>query len=171
MTPALDSFIVRFAGLKTTLILLVVFLAFNFAIFPQYMPEDETLQPLDLQFAYTPQQAYSLIEQYSPVDKQNYKFTEYTVDVIYPLVYTLLFSFALYLLFKSVKLAKLPFLILIADYLENIGIYNILKAYPEELNELVWLTSTVTSIKWILAIIAVVIILFGLFYKIKKLVF
>ena len=98
-------------------------------------------------------------------------FTEYTVDVIYPLVYTLLFSFALYLLFKSVKLAKFPFLILIADYLENIGIYNILKAYPEELNELVWLTSTVTSIKWILAIIAVVIILFGLFHKIKKLVF
>ena len=93
------------------------------------------------------------------------------MDVIYPLVYTLLFSFALYLLFKSVKLAKFPFLILFADYLENIGVYNILKAYPKELNELVWLTSTVTSIKWILAFTAVVIIIFGLFREVKKLVF
>lgn len=171
MTPALDSFIKRFAGLKTTLTLLALFLTFNFAIFPQFMPEDETLQPLDLQFAYTPQQAYSLIERYSPADKQNYLFTEYTVDLIYPLVYTLLFSFALFLLFKRVKLAKFPFLILIADYLENIGIYNILKAYPEELNGLVWMTSAVTSIKWILAFIVVLIILLGLFREIKKLVF
>jgi len=171
MLSSLDQFIIRFAGLKTTLTLLAIFLVFHFAIFPMFMPEDEALKPLDLQVAYTPQQAYDLIGKYSLEERANYIRAEYSADLVYPVVYTLLFSFALFLIYGKVKLARLPFLILIADYLENIGVYNLLKAYPEELDKLVYLTSFITTIKWMIALIVVLMVVLGLLHSLKKMVF
>ena len=128
-------------------------------VFPRVLPVDK--EPLDLQPYFSAERAYQLIATFDDNLRQRYLVTEMTVDVIYPVVYTLLFSFIIMMLYGSVQLAKVPFLILIADLIENTGIVLMLKNYPEKLETLATITGVFTSLKWCMVLISVSIILFG----------
>ena len=56
--------------------------------------------PIDLQFFYTPEKAYSMVSAYGEVGRASYRLFELTGDIIYPIVYTLFFSLFITWLFK-----------------------------------------------------------------------
>lgn len=154
------------ASLKLVLILLGLVVLFNVFIMPS-LGGGEVMVPLDLQFAYTPSQAYDLINSYSEETKHSYMIGEMTKDVAYPIVYSLLMSITLMLLYPNKwKLAWLPYIVFAADILENTGIITMLYNYPNQLQIVAWLTSGFSTIKWSLVVLVIVIILVGLGKKV-----
>jgi len=168
MLRYVDEFIIRFASLISTLVLLAIFLAFNFAIFPQLSPKDETIKPLDLQYLYSGQEAYAILDQLSQPERRLYFLAECSVDLIYPVIYTTMFCFVLFLLFRNLTIAKLPLLIITFDYLENTGILILLRAYPRELYTVASITGIFSGLKWMFALLVVIITISGLLNALRK---
>ncbi len=162
----------KYASVKISLFLLLLMIVFNVAIMPN-LAGDEQAIPIDLQFAYTPERAYELINSYSAETRHSYMIGEMTMDVIYPIAYTLFLSLTFVLLFPNrTKLALMPYLIFIADMLENTGIITMLYNYPTELHTVAVITSVFSTIKWSIALMATIILIGGLIQalikKIKK---
>ena len=152
MLPTLQ----RWANWKVIIILAMLFLAFDFFILPAMAsPGGETLPVLDLKFWYTPQQAFDAISQYSPQARQASVVTHLTIDIIYPLVYGLLLSLLLIVVFRNAapaqqyQLPLLPWRAVIADYLENVGLVAMFLLYPSQFPLLSWMTAIFTALKWI----------------------
>ena len=160
------------ASIKLALGFLGLMFVFNIFIMPS-LAGSENIIPLDLQFAYTPERAYELMDSYSDEAREQYVMGEITKDVAYPVVYTLFMSLTLMLLYPTNwKLAWLPYVIFLADMLENTGIVTMLLNYPAQLTMVAWATSIFSTIKWSLVLIVVLIIIAGLgkklLIKIKK---
>jgi hypothetical protein len=157
----MNNFIQKYATGKNILILMGIMLLFEFVFFPQFLPKGEHARSLDTQIAYNADDAYEIIENYSDNMRQRYIYGEVTLDLVFPVIYTLLFSFLIFFLFKNPKLALFPFMQLIFDYLENTGIVIMLSAWP---NKMVWLattTSVFSMIKWGLAGVGSILIFVG----------
>ena len=149
-------------SVKLVLILLGIFIFFNLFIMPS-LTGDQKVTPLDLQFAYTPTEAYELIDTYSDETRKNYVLGEMTKDLAYPVVYTLFMSLLILLLYPNQwKLAWFPYSIFISDLLENTGIITLLLNYPDRLPTIAWMTSVITTVKWVLVLVAIIIIINGL---------
>ena len=88
-----------------------------------------------------------------------------TLDVIYPVVYTFLMSLSLFVLFPKKKFAWLPYLVFTSDLLDNASIITLLYNYPKELYNLAIVTSVFSTVKWILAVLIVLILSIGLIMK------
>jgi hypothetical protein len=116
------------------------------------------MRPLDNLFTYTPAQAYSALAAYGPAGRAFDLGSELTLDLVYPLIYSLFFCLAtLYFLQRAApsrpalaRLALIPFLALAADYLENAGLIVLLLNYPAQLAVVAAATSLLTSLKWVL---------------------
>jgi len=135
--------------------LVVLYLVFILVLFPAVGGELNAA-PLDLMFSYTPDQAYARIESYGPQLRYSYAISAMTLDVAYPLVYSVMFSVWLTLMLKSggrlaCAIRMLPFVILLLDLMENTGIVIMLQNYPDRLDRLASITSLATSFKWIMA--------------------
>jgi len=140
--------------------LLGLYLVFVLILFPALGGESGAA-PLDLMFSYSPGQAYDLIESYGPGVRHSYAISAMTLDVAYPLTYSLLFSVWLTLLLKSDSrrvcvIRMLPFVILVFDQLENSGIVVMLLSFPQRLDVLATATSLATSLKWVFALTVIV---------------
>ena len=136
-------------------VLIVLYLVFVLLLFPA-LGGGSGAVPLDLMFSYSPGQAYSMIDAYGPQVRHSYAISAMTLDVAYPLTYSLLFSVWLTLLLKSnsrvaCTIRMLPFVILIFDLLENSGIVMMLVSYPQRMDALTTVTSLFTSFKWVTA--------------------
>ncbi len=152
----------KYASARLALILLGVVVAFNVFIMPRLVG-DEKVVPIDLQFAYTPKQAYALIDTYSDETRSTYARGEMTFDVAYPIVYTLFMSVTLMLLYPNKwKIAWLPYVVFGADMLENTGIIVMLWSYPTQLTLIAWITSIFSTIKWTLVLVVLLFIFVGL---------
>jgi hypothetical protein len=155
------------ASLKLALILLGLGVVFNVFIMPM-LAGDKGLVPIDLQFAYTPERAYELIDSYSDETRATYALGEMTFDVAYPIVYTLFMSVTLMLLYPDKwKLAWLPYAIFTVDMFENTGIITMLYNYPVQLRTVAWMTSVFSTTKWTLVVIMVLFIFYGLITKLR----
>ena len=140
---------------RNIIILLVLFLFANFVLIPAVYPKFETL---DTKFSYSPREAYSLLSSYGEQGRKAYLVVELTLDIIYPLVSTFLFSLAILYTFQRAfpakeglhKLALIPFGILVADYLENACVATMLLSYPRELPILAQVSNIFTVIKFAL---------------------
>lgn len=146
----------RWANWKVITVLAVLFLAFDLFVLPALAsPGGEDLPVLDLKFWYTPQQAFNAISEYSPQARQTSVVTHLTVDIVYPLVYGLLLSLLLIIVFRNAtpvqqrQLPLLPWRAVIADYLENIGLVAMFLLYPSQFPLLSWMTAIFTALKWI----------------------
>jgi hypothetical protein len=126
---------------KNIIILLVLFLLFNFLIIPAVYPQFQTL---DMLFSYTPEKAYELISSYGEQGRQYYAVIELTLDLIYT------FQRALPNHRELLNLSYIPFAVMLADYLENVGIVISLLAYPQKLPLIVCLANFFTISKYIL---------------------
>jgi len=136
--------------------LIALYLLFVLLLFP-VLGGEGMAAPLDLMFSYSPEQAYAKIESYGPEVRHSYAISAMTLDVAYPLTYSLMFSVWLSLLLKgriglACVLCMLPFVVLVFDLLENAGIVIMLLLFPEQLEILAIATSLATSLKWIFAV-------------------
>jgi hypothetical protein len=132
--------------------------------------------PIDLKFFYTPQTAYKMIASYSEQTRAIYRIGELTLDVVYPVVYTLFFSLLITWLFKRgfpseskmQRLNVVPFGAWLFDLFENLGIVAMLSVYPSTPAGVAWLTTIFTMVKWSFAGAGGVLILIGLVMTIKN---
>ena len=139
-------------------ILLILFVILNFSL-TYFMPKD---QALDLKFAYSIEEAYLLLGQLNQAQREFYCFGAWALDMPYMLVYTMFFSGILYRLWNKKRVAWIAFIILLADFFENLFILQVLKNYPSHLSETVVYASIFTTSKWILVAIALMTMVIGL---------
>ena len=125
--------------------------------------------PIDLQFFYTPEKVYGMIDSYGAEARAAYRVTELTTDIIYPIVYTLAYSMLITWLFQRgfakdsfmQKLNVMPFGAWLFDLLENIGIVTMLSIFPSQPAALAWITTVFTSVKWFFAFASIALVLVG----------
>ncbi len=164
---ATKKFLEKYAGTKSLIILFTMTVVFNLLLFPLLMPADDDIKPLDIMFAYSPEDAYEMISALGDAGRQNYIKGLLFLDFIYPVIYSLFLGFSIYLLYREILPAVSPLLILVSDYIENTGIIIMLSSYPTGLITIAWITSFFTSLKWILAGLAVLVIMIGLLRRIR----
>jgi hypothetical protein len=111
-----------------------------------------------------------MIEAYGEYIRAFYRNFELTVDIIYPIVYTLFFSLLITWLFKRgfaenssiQKLNIVPFGGWLFDLLENIGVVSMLSIYPAKPALLAWMTTLFTMVKWLFAGASMILVVIGL---------
>ena len=156
----LITFLNRVANWKTLVFLLVVYLSF-----PAYWLKnaEATINQLagkpvgviDLTFGFDPARTLRMVADYGPAARACYAQTELTVDVAYPLVYSLLFAVILTLLFRDRPykpfrwVTLLPVTTLLFDYLENAAIVGLLTGYPAQSPTLAMLCEVAKLLKWL----------------------
>ena len=110
-----------------TALLFGLTLTFNFLIFPFVIPENEP-QILDSRYSYNSQDITDYLSQLTREQKTNSAVIHLSVDIIYPVIYSLLLSTLLFIPGRRLKtkLCLFPLFIFATDIIENIEIvkYN-----------------------------------------------
>ena len=138
---------------RNVLILLALFLLFNFVAIPVIYPRFPTLDTLS---SYTPSEAYQYISSYGEHGRQLYLVVELTLDLVYPFLSALFFSTLILYTFQravpaqawSHKLALIPFAVMLADYLENACVVIMLLGYPRQLRSVAQISNIFTVTKF-----------------------
>ena len=185
MLQKIGDWVWRIAGWKTfvpALLIYIVFAGFVMQSGSQRIREiaGKKTEIIDLQFSYTPEKAKAIIAQYGEAGRDFAVKFELIADTLYPLVYTFLFLMIMGWVFKSLAgygftvryIHLFPFLVLIADYCENVCIIKMLRTYPDFSDQLAYLSSSFTSLKWSLLAVETFIIGVALwlltFYRITR---
>ena len=138
-------------------------------LFGVFLPKGDNARMIDTAFVTSGTAVVEIIQHYDAGMRQAYIWGAITLDLIFPVVYFLLFSFLLFAVWKNAKLAIIPLLQMIFDYLENASIVTMLSVWPEKLDWLASATVAFSLIKWGLAGISVILILIGIIrYLIKR---
>ena len=182
MLTKLSEILNKFAKGWIILIFLILTGFFNAVILSQVGAKLQELSggtgPIDLQFFYTPEKAYSMIQSYGEQGRGLYRIVELTIDVVYPIVYTLFFSLTITWLFqygfakhsKMQKLNLVPFAAMLSDLLENLSIVTMISIVPNQPPILAWAATCFTSLKWTLAGVGALLVIIGIVVCIIKLV-
>jgi len=156
------------------LILLALDLLLNIVVLPVAEARIKSgsggVGPLDLLPGYSAAQAYSAMTAYHEDGRAFYLLIELTVDLVYPVIYSLFFSLTiLYFLKRNtaqrpslLRLALLPFGALLCDWAENAGIVTMLLTYPAQQPVVGLLTGLLTTLKWIFAALSLLAVVFAL---------
>ena len=117
---------------------------------------------LDTKFAYTVETVNKVFLSYGDVGRADY--TKFQIlDMFFPIAYSLFLAAILFRLFAKSKYNPYLFAIFAAifDYIENILLFNINYTFPNFSNNIVYISSFSTSLKWSFIIISFVIIVVG----------
>jgi hypothetical protein len=146
---------IRIIILLTGLIVLI-----NFVIFP--LLNTKEVKPLDTRFYYSHEEAADYHSQLEENDKIKSIIMHGTVDLIYPIIYTLLFSCIIIYLKGGPLLTALPLLTLAADIFENIFIILILSISQQNplYTTLKIVASIITPLKWCFILISICVIIY-----------
>ena len=134
-------------------------------------------QPLDLQFLWTPDKIFAMIETYGEFGRVFYRNVELTVDLfIYPPIYMLAFGLLISWLFqrgfkpdsKMMKWNVMPVGAWFFDLLENLGILTMLTAWTSQPVAIAWLTMVFTAVKWLFVGVTMLLALVGLVMAAKN---
>ncbi|HEV7350525.1 hypothetical protein [Telluribacter sp.] len=179
----LSGWFYRQATGRIVLFFLALQIAFNVLVFPNLqarMGGDTQANPLDLRFGFTAEEAYAYLDSLGAEGRDVYQWTEQVADGVYPIVYTLLLIFLITYFFKKVfaegslwrRFNLLPFLVMLADFLENIGIVTMLNHFPEQAEGAAQLAATANLLKWSFFPIMIILVLIGLggviYYKVSN---
>ncbi|MCD1257588.1 hypothetical protein B5M42_001890 [Paenibacillus athensensis] len=108
--------------------------------------------PLDLLFGYGPQKVNEIFTALGADGRQAYRTVELSLDLLFPLSYTLWFASWMALAYGSSRsyrwLRWTAFAPIVFDLAENAGIVGMLAAYPEPSALLVRYASVCTTLKW-----------------------
>ena len=137
---------------------------------------NNSVLPLDLLFFYTPAEAFAMLEKYGAAGRALYMKIELTVDLLYPIIYTLFFGLLISWLFqrafspdnKMQKWNAAPVGAWFFDLLENIAIVSLLAIYPSQPAALAWLTMLLGLIKWAFAFLSIGLVLVGLIGAVRN---
>lgn len=173
MMTRFSNLLIRLANGRTLLILFLLFILTTSVIFPlmSSLIEDPAgeLEKIDTKLYYSPAELYEIMEPYGAQGRRVYALSHLTADVFFPLVYAFFFGLLIANIFQRAfpkdswaqRLNLVPFMLLIFDLVENLGIVILLLSYPTQMVGLARLTGLVTSLKWILAGITVILPLAG----------
>ncbi|GIW08634.1 MAG: hypothetical protein KatS3mg060_3439 [Dehalococcoidia bacterium] len=125
--------------------------------------------PIDVNVGFAPADAYATLEALGAEGRTFYLLFQITGDIVWPLVYALFLSTLLAWLFARgfspsspvQRFIIVPFLVLAADYAENLGILAMILAYPARLDAVAQLTSILQTIKWALTGVCGLLVLVG----------
>lgn len=126
------------------------------AVYGQFMNGGQLCKTLDTLFMYTPEAAREVLACLGPL-LGRYRLVELTLDLVYPVVYSLFLSMVLTALLRNTPLEQkllrylplLPILAWLSDLLENLGIVTMISLYPEIPRPLAAAASLCTSMKWV----------------------
>lgn len=127
---------------------------------------------------YTHAQAYKALSEYNAETRKYYSYMQ-VMDLFFPLIYALLLSALLtsltYRLFPDRNLIHyvniMPFLAALFDYLENIGIFVMIRRFPESFQTIAWITNKMSLFKFGLTGIAFSIwFILLIIFSVKKLI-
>ena len=170
------SFLTRLATGRNVLILLALYLLFPLFFLPsagkalQEASGQADYQPLDLRPGFSPDEAWQALEVLGPDGRQSYLRSETIMDVAYPLTYGFFFALLISFLFQKIGrrferfawLAWMPLAAMLFDFLENMGIVNLIHHFPERADGWAQLASIAGIIKFAFFGLGVVSILAGL---------
>ena len=169
----LSDFLNRISNWKTLLITFAIYMVFNLVLLKNAESKinelaQKTVGVIDLTFGFNPQKTLSMVADYGELGREYYAQTEMTTDVLYPIVYTLLFCIILTLLFRNKTyqpfsfINLLPLGALVFDLLENITIVTLLKSFPNSSEIVAILCEIFKMLKWIASGLVLITILYGL---------
>jgi hypothetical protein len=144
----------RFAGVPALLVLGMLSASFPLVLFPAC--GIGTFVPLDLHFSYNPEQVSVYLAELGDEGRRSYRCMLLLPDMVFPLVYASALSVLLVLvLCRHLSAARrylclAPYLVVIADWGENLFLATALDAYPDTLDGLIRIASVFTSLKWTL---------------------
>lgn len=153
----------------SSLILLALTLVIFFVIFPEINVDNQVT--LDSRIYYSVKEAYEVISSYSQSGRSVYVVTALTLDIIFPIVYSLLFGTILTFFLHDLIIHKniwyffrlFPFLGGLSDISENISISFLIIQLPERITVIALFASLFTITKWIFFVSSVVSsIIFGI---------
>ena len=161
------------ARLKSIFVLIMVILPFNLLCFPWIGSQLEQISGyglLDPLYWYSPTQVADHLKAYQSAGRTLYLICDWTLDLAYPVVYSLLFGMLLTMILLSAfpagsplqRMQLLPFAMAFFDYLENISISSLLILYPSQPEWLAVTASLFTSLKWCFALFSILALAFGL---------
>lgn len=161
-------FIKRISSAPTLLALMLVSALFPALFFPLH--EIGNIKVLDLYFSYSPDQVYAYLTDLGEDGRRAYTSMALCSDLIFPVIYALALSIALMqVLIKRVpansqllSLCLFPFLIVIADWCENLSLAFVTRTFPESADRVVTAASFFTSLKWTLVVLTVLVLLIAL---------
>ncbi len=139
------------SSVAVIIVLFGLVLLMNMVIFPLISLPDEKI--LDTRLFYTPRVAGDYIFQLGQDDRRRSLLMHGSVDILYPVIYTLLFSSVISALRGTTGLVSFPLLVLLADLVENLSIILLITLSPESVfYKLFSITAAVsTPFKWGLA--------------------
>ncbi len=131
---------------------------------------NNSVLPLDVMFFYTPAKAFAMIEKYTTAGRSFYTKVELSVDILYPIVYTLFLGLLLSWLFQRAfpsnsprqKWNVTPVGAWLFDLLENIAIVSLLAIYPSKPTFIAWLAMLFGTLKWAFVLISIGLAIWGL---------
>jgi len=117
------------------------------------------LESLDTTLTYSPKQAFELLETYSPAQRQVYALTHVTLDLLFPVVFTLTLGAVITYFTNSVfqpnsrwrGLYLFPLVLFCLDMLENSLVISLALTHPNSPQILAAAAGAVTLVKWIAA--------------------
>lgn len=133
-------------------LLAAAFLTFNLLIFPSFaadiMAVSQGTNVLDLKPWYSPDEALQCVNAYGPEGRRIYLWAEWTADLLYPPVYSMLFGGLLFRLGGG-KWSLLAIFSWMFDWTENVLITLMLTMYPVFNPGIAQMAAFFTTIKWL----------------------
>ena len=163
----------RLANWRVLSLLLAVYGLFAGYLLPQAEQRinaltGKALGPIDLTAGFNPERTLRMVADYGPAGRSYYATIETTLDVLYPLVYALLFAVMLTMLYRRApvqvlhRIQLLPVAALLLDLLENATIVFLLRTYPDQSQLVATVCEGVKLLKWVVAGLLIALVIVGL---------
>jgi hypothetical protein len=164
----------KLANWKVIIGLIVAFIIIEIAVLPNISARindySNDAGVIDLQLHYSVDKLYEMVEAYGEDGRRFYITFSTTGDVVYPIVYSSLFSLIITLLYRRAFLAqsimhRLPLLVyltLVFDLIENACIITVMVSLPNKLTTIAQLSNMFTMAKWSMAGVSIILLLIGL---------
>lgn len=156
MTDRFLSMLNKLANWKVIAVVAVLFVVFDLVFLPLLTtPAGESVPVLDVRFWYTPQQAEEGIAQYSAEARRASIIGHLTIDLVFPVIYSLLLSLLLIVVFRRTapehlrQVSLFPWRAALADIFENLGLVAMFSLHPVHFPLLSWITTIFTALKWL----------------------
>ena len=157
----------------------LTFLFFMMFLFPSFQSEvndiaGKEVKSLDARLTYTKSDVLQLFETVESEGRGKMEFISGVIDMVYPLIYGILFFLLITKLTNSFSSNKwktirfFPLIGMLFDYVENFSVLNMLSSYPSISETLVLISSSATSLKWLFINISLLLIIILAIMKIFK---
>jgi len=176
MLKKFSLWIEKIAGPATILLSLFLFAAFQLIFQIGLMPQFREIAPdgrlLDFELVKSGDDAHEIISGYGERGKRFYNYIQ-IVDTFYPIAYSLLLALLIGYALKGAakgyrRVCLLPFAGGLFDYLENIGIFIMLRLHPEPIQSLASAAHWMSVGKFgLIGLSIVIVLLLGVFSVFK----